>query len=392
MFNIKYKVALSLFAITLVVYFLSYAGEGKNANYFVVLADAFLHGRINILENPPWLNELVTWQGKYYVVFPPMPAILLLPFVAIFGNQFPQPYLSILLGAANVSLSYLVFSKFFKHKIALSTAILYAFGTIQWYHAEVGSAWYFAHICAAFFLWLLILEVTHRKRLFLIGLLIGAAYLSRIPTILSFLFVLVYLYKDFTNTKIRDFPYNLKSFFLLGLGISVAVIFNALYDLIRFGVPYDIGYTLLPVLKEPWYKYGFVSINYIPIHLKEMLWGLPVFKSSPPYIIPNLFAMSIFLLTPAFILMFRARIKDKFILAAFISMIVIMIPELMHGGNGFSQFGYRHTLDVLPFMLILVASGMRDKLSWWIKGLIFISIIINLWGVIMISFLNIWTI
>lgn len=391
MFNNKYKIALGLFITTLIAYFLSYRGEGRNFNYFIILADAFLHGRLNILDHQSWLNELVSWQGKYYVVFPPMPAILLLPFVAIFGNQFPQPYLSIILGATNVGLSYLVLCKLFKAKVALTTSILYAFGTIQWYHAEVGSAWYFAHICAMSFLWLIILETIHKKRLFLIGLLIGGAYLSRIPTILSVSFVLIYLYKDFINNKIRFFIYNFKYIFFLGFGVSVAVILNALYNFIRFGVFYDVSYVLLPILNEPWYKYGFVSINYIPIHLREIFLSLPIIKNTPPYVYPNLFAMSIFLLTPAFILIFRAKFKDKLILAALISTILIMIPELMHGGNGFTQFGYRHTLDVLPFMLILVASGMKEKVTWWIKSLIAISIIINLWGVIMISFLNLWT-
>jgi hypothetical protein len=33
-------------------------------NYFVRLADAFLHFRLYLLENPPWLNELVPFQGN----------------------------------------------------------------------------------------------------------------------------------------------------------------------------------------------------------------------------------------------------------------------------------------------------------------------------------------
>ena len=45
-----------------------------------------------------------------------MPAILALPFVAIFGTSFLQPSLSIVLGSFNVALSYLVFLKLFGKK------------------------------------------------------------------------------------------------------------------------------------------------------------------------------------------------------------------------------------------------------------------------------------
>jgi hypothetical protein len=62
----------------------------------------------------------------------------------------------------------------------------------------------------------------------------------------------------------------------------------------------------------------------------------------------------------------------------------------MHGGNGFTQFGFRHTLDFMPFLLILTASAMRDRVRWWMIALIVLSIAINLWGVLMLSVYDIW--
>lgn len=378
--NGSYKIALTLSLVALVVYGLSYRGEGAHWNYFVLLADAFRHGRLYLTQSFAWLNELVKVGNFYYVVFPPMPAILILPFVATFGVSFPQPFLSILLGAVNVGLAYLVFEKLFGSQVARWTSILYAFGTIQWYHAEVGSAWYLAHISALFFMWLAILETVTRKRLFLIGLLIGGAYLSRLPTLFMIVFVLLFLDK----TKIF-----FRNFLKVGLGIFPAVIINGIYNYARFGVFYDKGYTLLPILGEPWYKYGFLSIKYIPIHLKEMFFSTPHFIDKPPFVVPSLFAMSILLITPAFLLMLRARLRQKVSLASLASMLFIALPDLLHGGNGFTQFGYRHTMDFMPFLLILVASGIGE-LSWWKKLLIVLSILVNLWAVIMISFFNIW--
>lgn len=370
-----------LFLITLIVYSLTYRAEGANWNYFVLLADAFLNGRVYLLENLSWLNELVKINNFYYVVFPPMPAILLLPFVALFGVSFPQPLLSIFLGAVNVGLSYLFFEKVFGSRVARTTSLLYGFGTIQWYHAEVGSAWYLAHICALFFTWLMLLESVTKKRLFLIGLLIGSAYLSRLPVIFAVSFVVVFL------SKKKNFLINV---FKIGLGILPALAISGIYNYLRWGVFYDKGYTLLPILDEPWYRYGFLSLKYIPIHLKEMFFSIPYFSDNPPFIIPSLFAMSILLITPAFLLIVRTNFRQKIVVASIFAIFFISLPDLIHGGNGFTQFGYRHSLDFLPFILILVASALERKIDLFAKILVILSILVNFWGVIMISVLGIW--
>lgn len=386
-------IVLMLFVITFIVYLLSNFGHATPYNYFILLADAFLHGRLYFLQNPPWLNELVNWQGKYYVVFPPMPTIFLMPFVYIFGTSFSQSLASVLAGSLSAAVSYLVFLNFFGNKkIAVWSSMLFAFGTIYWFHAEVGSAWYFAQVLANLFLWMMLLEVSTKKRLFLIGFLIGAAYLSRLPTIFAAIFPLLYLYEKFFIFQDKKFKgFNWRNICLYALGLIPALLLNSLYNYFRFGVIYDIAYQLLPVFNEPWYQYGLVNWRYIPIHLKEMFTAMPKFVNYPPYVIPSMFAMAVWFTTPAFILIIFAKYKTRIAFASAITAIMVALPSLMHGGNGFTQFGYRHILDYLPFLLLLTVSGMRGKLKWWIKALVLISIAVNLWGVIMISFLNIWT-
>lgn len=389
----RFFVAFLLLLITFVVYSFSYHGEGKNWNYFVLLADVFLNGRLYLLDNPPWLNELVSWQGKFYVVFPPMPAIVLMPFVYIFGTSFPQPIASMLFGSLSVAVSYLVFLNFFKRqKIAVWSSILFAFGTIFWFHAEVGSAWYFAQVIANFFLWLMLLEVSTKKRLFLIGLLIGAAYLSRLPTIFTVIFPLLYLHEKFfcfQNNRLKSL--NWRNICLYIFGLIPALLLNSVYNYFRFGAIYDVAYQLLPVFNEPWYKYGLVNWRYIPVHLIEMFTAMPKVVNYPPFVIPSMFAMAVWFTTPAFILIAFAKYSTKIAFVSAVTVIMVALPSLMHGGNGFTQFGYRHTLDYLPFLLLLTVSGMRNRLNWWIKLLIILSIAVNLWGVVMISFFDIWT-
>lgn len=369
-----------LFILTFLVYSISHRGEGAQWNHYIFLADAFLHGHLYITDN---LTEIISWNNRNYVVYPPMPAILMMPFVALLGKAFYQPAFSIFLGAVNVSLSYLVILKFFKDKqLARWVSILYAFGTIQWYHAQVGSSWYIAHIAALLFLWLALLEVVTNQRLFLIGLLISGAYLARLPTILTAIFVFIYLRQSF---------FILKNFSLFILGLSIGVILNSAYNYLRFGTIFDVGYSLLPIYDEPWYKYGLFNIRYLPAHLKEVFTSLPMFSQHPPFITPSIYVMALWFVTPVFLLIIRAKFRTKLAIASLSAIVVTSLPGLLHGNNGSTQFGYRFALDFMPFLLFLTASGLQNQFNWWSKFLIILSMLINLWGVVMISFLNIWT-
>lgn len=324
-----------------------------------------------------------------------MPAILLMPFVAIFGNTFYQPTLSILLGAVNVSLAYIVLLKLFKDtKLSWLISILYAFGTIQWYHAEVGSSWYVAHIVALFFLWLSLLEFVTKQRLFLIGLFIGGAYLARLPTIVAVTFVLIFLREKFLSGKdIRQI--NFKNLISLILGLLPALTFNGLYNFLRFGQFGDIAYSLYLnsqslAIKNSVFPHGFFSIYYLPERIKDIFLSFPIFSAHYPFVTPSLYAMALYVVTPAFFLILYASFKKRLVYSSLITVFIMSVPSLIKGGNGFTQFGFRYSLDFLPFLLILTASGLENRFNIYSKSLLVLSIIINLWGVIMISFLNKW--
>src|SRR5258708_31232123 len=79
-----------IFCVVFIVYLISSPGVTPY-NYFTRLADAFLHGKYYISDSPSWLSELIpAGLGRFYIVYPPMPALLALPFVFLFGPNFPQ--------------------------------------------------------------------------------------------------------------------------------------------------------------------------------------------------------------------------------------------------------------------------------------------------------------
>lgn len=394
--NFRDPLAIGLFVVTLIVYWLSHQGEGAHFNYHVLLADAFLHGRLDFGQNYPWL-EIVSFKDKFYTVFPPGPAILITPLVWLFGSGldgtsgFYQPYFSIFVGALNISLSYFAIEILTAKKgIAFWTAFLYAFGSIHWYHAEVGSGWYTSHVVAMFFVWVALLAALTRKSYFWVGLALGGAYLARLPVVMSVFFFAVFFIQDFFEFKNGRLKIHFKNGLLLSAGLAPALLTNVAYNYLRWEVPYDLGYDLLPIHNEPWYVYGLFSVKYIPIHLKEMFLSIPTFSSHPPYVTPSLFALSILLVTPALLLILRAPIFERTYFAAFTAVLMLAFPSLAHGGNGFTQFGYRHTLDYMPFLLVLVAGGMQRVPKWLTGILIFLSVLVNAWGVVMISYMKLY--
>jgi hypothetical protein len=60
--------------------------ETGDANSYALLADAFLHGRLSV---PPCFDiDCVVQDGATYVIFPPAPGVIAMPFVAAFGVGF----------------------------------------------------------------------------------------------------------------------------------------------------------------------------------------------------------------------------------------------------------------------------------------------------------------
>lgn len=375
----KTKIFFFIFIIG-IIYFLSGPSTNTPHNYFVRQAASFLKGKICLDYYLPWLNELVPVDGKYCVVYPPMPAIMLTLFVFLFGENFSQTLFSVLIGLANIFLFYVLLKKLkVEEKIIGWTILLFSLGTNHWFLSSVGSAWYLAHIVAVFFLFLAIIESFSKKRAFLIGLFLGGAFLSRLPTILCLPFFIYLICQKKTEI--------FKNLFFLFLGLAPSFFFVFLYNFLRFNNFLEFGYKLIPnVLTEPWYQKGIFSLSYIPKNLKLLFWTFPIFIKKPPFILPSIFGMALWITTPAFLIIPRAFfIKEKIIFLSFLTILFLAAPSLLHGEVGGFQFGYRYAMDYMPFLLILTAKSFEKLPKWLVVPIVFLSILVNLWGVLLIN-------
>lgn len=383
-----------IFILSFLIYFLSHGRWDDNLNYFILLADAFGKGQLGIIPtgiDHNLLNELVLVKGYYYVIYAPLPSVFLIPAVKIFGTDFYQPIISWFFGSFNNVLCFLVIQKAFSKKIAFWATLLYAFGTIEWFHTAVGSTWYLAQIVGQAFIWLMLLESLNKKRIIVLAAFVGLAYLSRYPMFLSLIFIPLFLGDQFLKLTRHHLPvFNWKNIFFLILGIGPFLFINSLYNLLRYGVIYDQGYSLLPIFDDYEYRFGLFSWKYLPEHLTWLFTTMPHFIPKFPFMIPSLNEMAIWIVIPTIFLAFFANYKDKLIFSSAISALVISLSGLLHGSVGESQFGYRFALDFLPFLIILIADGLNRKYNIFSKSLIVISVTINLWGIALIRWFNLW--
>ncbi len=431
------------------VYYLLGPRETPYSN-FVLLADRLLHGHVDLKEDITYL-ELSVRNGKFYVIPPPWPAIIVLPGVALFGVALNQTLVSTVIGAINASVVHRITRGVTERLSAhIWLTALFMLGTIYWYAASNGGVWYFSHTVAVLFLFLAIYVTVVDKRPLWAGLFLGAAFWSRQPTILALPFFLI-MFSDQWLPESRKQEtsllkrVDLKPLILLGVGLGVFIALSFVYNYLRFETPLDASQNFRKpeILREPWFNHGPFHYSYVERHVPVFFESMPIVKSTAPYVIPSFSGMAMWSTTPAFFyalfygirskliialaaaLLFiavaivisravaaaweldwatqefplRANVwpfyllialavyfgrKDKLVLACWSAILPITLMLFTFAGTGFAQFGYRFSLDFLPFLFLLTVKAMGDDLKWHHKLLIVTSIAINLWGVLWI--------
>src|SRR3989338_7224534 len=103
----------------------------NNYDNFVYQADGFLHGSVFYHTLPPILHDSSVVNGQYYWAPGPLPAVLLMPGVAIFGLVPLQVYLNMLLLLAALVLTYLLAKQDkFSTQDSLWLALAFTFASI----------------------------------------------------------------------------------------------------------------------------------------------------------------------------------------------------------------------------------------------------------------------
>jgi len=363
-------------------------------SYFDHLAGAFLKGQLH-LADPPGHSDLTLHDGRWYVPFPPLAAVLMLPWVAAFGVEGTNTVaFSILWGAINVTLVWLILDALTRCRwIQLSSrgrcwlVLLFALGCVHWQVATEGSVWFLSQTCTVLFVALGVWAAVKTRSPWLPAIALAIALWGR-PNVIFTWPLLVGIIAQ----RLHDRAGHVDRRRLLAwawrsavpLGVSIAGL--AAYNYARFDNPFDFGYAKQNVSAEVRgdLARGQFHPYHVPRNLHTLLFGGPRWNTDEILPVPDDRGMGVLLTTPALFYLVRVwrRRREPFVGGAWLATGLLLIPILLYYNTGWRQFGYRFSLDFMIPLIVLLAVAAGRRVTWPMRSLILLGVLINAWGVV----------
>jgi hypothetical protein len=351
-------------------------------NNFVLLAQALLQGHAWINWPGPYIDALQYTDHRYYIIEAPLPALLLMPYVAVAGLQANQTLLAILLAGIAVGAAWELGERFGlppSHNAWICAFLLC--GTDLLWCAALGDVWFLAHVSAVCFTMLALVELAGKRRGWLVALWAACAFESRFSMIAAlpvYAYLLTVPHVTPSGIEGRSTAKQITSFSAVLAGVAVLWV---LYNRARWGTWNDIGYTM-------WYHQDQVGMPtgspFRLIYLPNQLWSffvqMPTVLPEFPWLRPEFSGVALTWTSPALLLAFFARSPLRWVIALWIAALLTAAPNFLYYVNGFAQFGMRHALDFEPFLVALMMLAVRNRLAWWGYALIAYSIVAGFWG------------
>ena len=399
-------------------------------NHYVHLAQSLLAGQLEVIGGRPagtndWacydtdLHGICTGVGftrtrgneHWYVSFPPFPALVILPAVAIWGTGLHDALFWALLAGLAPAAMYL----FLRRLRALGRSernriedviltALFGLGTVYFFVAVQGTVWFAAQVVACILLPLFLYASLGGAHPFWAGLALGALFLCR-PTTAPFgIFFVVEALRAARRPDAPIVPTALTTgavgrlgAFFAGLDKKRALVAFSLFALpvalaigaamwmneARFEDPFEFGHRYLMIRWrgriETW---GLLSYHYLSRNLAVMLGSTP-WISPHGYLTIGRHGLALWVTTPALVLaLLPKRRLDAGMTTLAIATALVCVWNLLYQNTGWVQFGYRFSLDYTAGIIALIAVGGRSVRSpAFLLALVF-AIAVNLFGAI----------
>ncbi|HEU4612212.1 MAG TPA: hypothetical protein VFS15_09045 [Kofleriaceae bacterium] len=413
-----------LFAIGLVVYG-ALAGsritKQSQAPQFVYQADAWLHGQVHV--DPPLVDndwakldtveladgrlvrgkrmvtrpafraldgELIPMpqvkavrETTWYMSFPPLPTLLMVPSALISGRAGNDVIPTLLVAAAILPLCLLLLRRLaaaglsqrsVREDLWLVGAL--AFGSVLFFSAVQGKVWYTAHVVGVALALVYAWASIEAKRPIVAGLALGAAALTRTPMAFMFPLFVAEAWRMAGGDR-RVLVRSLVRFAAPVAGFAIA---GMVYNYVRFGSPTEFGHTYLEVRQAPQIEqWGLMSYHYLSRNLTVALALLPELPGRAPWIQIGGHGLALWFTTPLLLFVLWPCEKPSIHRALWLTIALVAVPVLLYQNSGWVQFGYRFSLDYMVFLIMLIAIGGRP-LTRVAKSLIIAGVVINLFG------------
>ncbi|MCB9530969.1 MAG: hypothetical protein H6698_01005 [Myxococcales bacterium] len=406
-------------------------------SHFVLLAEAFLDGRVELGETPPHENDWssystltlasgqelrgIWWdrgarkfldlRGHLYVIdasdmrgshedrhffvsFPPGPAVLMMPGVAVWGRGFNDVAFTLLFAALNVALAYVLFRRAIlggrtrlRGGDAAWLAVLLGFGTAHFWCAVQGGVWFTALIIGATFTLLYILASLDARSPFWAGVWLACAFATRTPLLFSVVFFAAFFL--FPGGRLRQ-DWGVR-FWRDGVAFAITpLIVGCLLmwaNYVRYESLGEFGHRYLAGGQIDRIKdYGLFNVHWLSRNLTAALALVPKFLPEAPYVQVSKHGLAIWFTTPSVLFLAAQRRAAtpadrlwRWATAATIA--VIAVPHLFYQNTGWVQFGYRFAVDYFAYVVLLLALGARGS-SLLFKLSVVVGVAINGFGAV----------
>jgi hypothetical protein len=354
----------------------------SESQHFLYLAKSFLEGHSYFTVFPGRWDDTAYYLGRHYWPLGPFPAVVLMPFVWLFGWAMRQAYLLFFLNLLNLFLLYGIARKI-TGKVGSSwwLSFAYVFSTAYIYVAIVPLSWYFAQVIATCCLLLALREYLYDRRWWLVGLYIAFGAATRMTLLIAGVFFgLIVLLSD--ENKGRKATQVLK----LSLPVAAALLVLFLYNFVRFGNVMEFGYRLQLLTGEQAANrtYGLWGLVHFPANLYYFLFKGPEGIFLPgtkimtyPYLRPNSWGMSILFTSPIFLWIFKAPWENPVVRLSALTSTLFFFALMGYYGIGVDQYGYRYALDFYPFLFVMLAYASKNGFSPPMKMITVASFLFN---------------
>ena len=429
----RIKAPLTIYVLAAAVYvaMLGTRVEGPTPdNHFVHLAASWLSGQLGVIDNrPPGTNDWACYDASiddvcpqsafthttdtqhWYVSFPPFPALLVLPLVAIWGTAVRDALFWALCAGLAPAFLYVLLRDLSERGASgrtprenLTLTAMFAFGTVFFFVAVQGTVWFAAHVVASTLLPLYLLFALEGRRPALAGLVLGCIFMTR-PTMS--LLALVFLIELLRTCRVASAPEissgdeagaarRLRAFLagvawrdvvkkLAPFAAPILVIGGVAMWMnhARWGHPFEFGHRYLIIA---WHariaRWGLVNYHYLSKNLAIFCASLPWLTANEPHLIVSRHGLALWVTTPPLLLLFFPKKRvDARMVGLYLPAALVCLSDLMYQNSGWVQFGYRFSLDYMIVLITLLALGGRPLRGGFHAALLF-AIAVNTFGAI----------
>lgn len=352
--------------------------ERNDYNSYAIQAQSWLSGRLDV-DYYPWLEQAI-YKGKYFISFPPLPSVILLPFVALFGLNTPDHLLSFLAALLGTLCAFDMAKKAGKSDAqALFWSAFLSIGSNLCFVSMLGWVWYIAQSFAFFFTMAAFrFAFLPENRNMGLSLFFLACAVGCRP--LNVLFIPVLFALLWQKLPEKSLTGVIRRWHLF-LAPSLVALFLCALNYIRFGSIAEFGHNYLPEFLES--PNGQFHLSYIPYNLFRAVrlysgnFELPKFDGWAFYLVMPIYLSGLF--SP----IIAKKKPDCFFLWTVLCLFLHLLATCAHKTMGGWHFGCRYLIDALPLIYLLCLHFGQDRKETVFDYVLFIlGTAINLIGTI----------